>query len=351
MAAKKYKMSLQLQRTDIIVESLTDRHGKSVEIQIRMPDCFVNATRICSSYDKEWAEFKRLPRTVELMTNFMEMGMTNMVATTMTGRVRESWVHPDIAIALLIWCNSKFHAAATVIVRKYLAGHVRTEDSLAAANQLSAHVVVSAEPSEQAEAPHAPPRLTPHQQTRVDSFALHTHLSDALNKVLDDIGLQLNNKSVFFAKANDMCNRALLNLDCTTDSLKRKRGIPKDLSIPAMLSTRQLRDLNMIRMNLVDYIRDDADLLRQMTTVAELDAWFAEKREMLTKGASGFGYHVRTVDNLLPVSEARAQARELTKIRRQHALPMTTEASHVTGAHTLRMLVQPRPRPRQLTNG
>ncbi len=344
-------MSLQLQRTDAIVESLTDPNGKAVEIQIRMPDCFVNATRICSSYGKEWPKFQRLPTTSQLVSVLERNNGCDIIKVTMTGRQRYTWIHPDLAIALLKWCNKEFHAAACAMISRYLTGNVTTDDSLAAANQLSAHVVVSAEPSEQAEAPHAPPRLTPHQQTRVDSFAFHTHLSDVLNEVLEEIGLQLNNKSVFFAKANDMCNRALLNLDCTTDSLKRKRGIPKDLSIPAMLSTRQLRDLNKIRMNLVDYIRDDADLLRQMTTVAELDAWFAEKREMLTKGASGFGYHARTVDNLLPVSEARAQARELTKIRRQHALPMTTSASHVTGAHTLRMLVQPRPRPRQLTNG
>lgn len=66
--SKSTNMSLQLQRTDAIVESLTDPNGKAVEIQIRMPDCFVNATRICSSYEKVWANFHSLPTTKQLVS-------------------------------------------------------------------------------------------------------------------------------------------------------------------------------------------------------------------------------------------------------------------------------------------
>lgn len=320
-----------------IVETLTDTNGKAVEIEIRRPDFFVNATRVCATYGTLWYAFSRLPRSKEFIEDLQEIHGVVMDING-PGDNRQSWIHPTLAVELLAWCNRKFRVRAACVIQRYMTGQVTTEESRAVAAQVQSRVVVadmtdSTQPT--------PPHLTAYQQTRVDSILLHSHLSDTLNNVLEELDLQLINKGMFFAKANDMCNRAVLNLDCTTDSLKRKRGIPKDLSIPAMLSPRQLRDLNTIRAQLVEYIRDDADVLRQISTVSQLDAWFAEKRERLLRGAACWGFHARTVDNLLPVSDARAQAKELVKIRRNHALPPTRATSIVTGEQALRMLAAP----------
>lgn len=193
--------------------------------------------------------------------------------------------------------------------------------------------MVSSEP----EVPN-PPRLTSHQQTRVDSIVLHDHLTDVLNELLDQIELPSNRNGEFFPKANDMCNGALLNLQCTTTAFKKQHGIPKGMSIPSVCSERQLIDMNMIRMQFINYIRDDAALLASMTSADELDAWFAEKRKMLTRMASAAGFHERTVDDLLSVDNARAFAKTLAKIRQCHRLPPSTVALQVTHTPTLRLL-------------
>jgi KilA-N domain len=313
-------MSLQRIGTsiDVLIDSLTDQNGKVVDIVVRRPDYFVNATRICSSYEKEWTNFRNLPRNQEFISDLQEVEERDVIDTTMTGRQRYTWVHPDLAIELLTWCNRKFKVAATKLIRRFMTGQVTTEESRAAATQLQSIVAQSTSSS------HPPPTLTPHQQTRVDSINLHDHLTDVLAAELDRINIPVGHKGMFFAKANDMCNRALLNLNCTTDALKKQRGIPKSLSIPTVCSERQLVDLNMIRMQLANLIRDDSELLTSMTTTDQLDAWFAEKRTMLVRGASHFGYHRRTVDNLLPVADARARSKELAKIRQRYSLPPST---------------------------
>jgi prophage antirepressor-like protein len=188
------------------------------------------------------------------------------------------------------------------------------------------------------ESSHPPPTLTPHQQTRVDSIVWHDHMTDVLAAELDRINIPVGHKGMFFAKANDMCNRALLNLSCTTDALKKQRGIPKSLSIPSVCSERQLVDLNMIRMQLANFIRDDSELLTSMTSTDQLDAWFAEKRSALTRMASAGGFHSRTLDHMMSVTEARARAKELTKIRQRYLLKPSTIPQMLTGTPALRLL-------------
>ncbi len=316
--------------SNALVDSLVDANGKSVEIEIRRPDFFVNASRICSSYKKDWFQFKRIPRTSEFISDLQEVERCDVVDITQLGGIRCTWIHPDLAIELLAWCNRKFRVAGAALIRRYMTGMVTTAESHAAAEQLCVMVrPESAEP---------PPQLTQYQQTRVDSILLHDYLSDTLKDELDKLDMPLKNKSVFFAKVNDMCNRALLNLTCTTDALKKQRGIPKAMSIPAMCSEKQLSNLNMLRMNLATFIRDDAHRLTGFTTHGDMDIWVLEKRDALTRVAALLGFHRHGADDLMSVTDARKQTRDLSHIRKQHRLKSSQHIALASGQEVLGML-------------
>lgn len=136
-----------------VLETLVDAQGKSVEIEIRTTDVFVNCTRICRSYGKNWSKFwergdakqyaTRLEAHLRRSLPWAE-GPLQLTESIMVGpnADRRTWADRRIAIRCLCWCNPEFEISADELFLRYISGQVTTEESRAAAAQFAQQVRV-----------------------------------------------------------------------------------------------------------------------------------------------------------------------------------------------------------------
>jgi hypothetical protein len=104
---------------EIIVHALNQ-----VAIGQRVHDGHLNATALCQAAEKRFADYQRLKTTEEfLATLSRSVGIPThlLVEKIVTGpnEQRGTWVHPQVAIHLAIWCSAEFAVQVTGWVEQW----------------------------------------------------------------------------------------------------------------------------------------------------------------------------------------------------------------------------------------
>jgi hypothetical protein len=93
-------------------------------INQRVSDGYVNATAMCKSAGKLFADYARLKNTQEFLDELsrsMGIPIDGLVFTISTGlnEYRGTWVHPDVAINLGQWLSPKFAVQVSKWIREW----------------------------------------------------------------------------------------------------------------------------------------------------------------------------------------------------------------------------------------
>jgi hypothetical protein len=143
-----------------LIHALKGENGEDIVTEIRLTDGFVNATKLCKSAGKFWADYFKNKSTqlflTELIGNMkksdgnmkkingnMNISFENIIDSEVGGNHDGTWVHPDVAIDLARWCSTKFHVAITQLVRKFLCGELTTKDSKEASKAFHNRILIT----------------------------------------------------------------------------------------------------------------------------------------------------------------------------------------------------------------
>ena len=101
----------------------------------RMADGYVNATAMCKSVGKLFADYFRTKSTKDFLSELsIDMGIpiSQLVVSFKGGKFYEqgTWVHPDVAIHLAQWCSPKFAVAVSRWVREWMTGSIKGKAEL-----------------------------------------------------------------------------------------------------------------------------------------------------------------------------------------------------------------------------
>jgi hypothetical protein len=113
------------------IESLFGDDGQMIT-QIRVSDGYVNATKMCQSAGKLWANFSSLAGTKKFLgelSSIIGIAIEDLVISACGGDHSGTWVHPDVAIELAGWCSVKFKVQVGQLVKRYMRGELTTEES------------------------------------------------------------------------------------------------------------------------------------------------------------------------------------------------------------------------------
>jgi hypothetical protein len=131
-----------------VVDKMTRNQSKLVKTlegitELRTSDGYVNATKMCNSAGKLWADFARLDGTKAFLVELSKaLGYSiGDLIENKNGSQDGTWVHPRIAIKLATWCSPKFEVEVTDLVLRYMQGDVTTDESRACAAELGTAIV------------------------------------------------------------------------------------------------------------------------------------------------------------------------------------------------------------------
>ena len=122
-----------ISKANEFVFALKGENNQDIVTEIRMKDGFINATKLCKSAGKLWADYYRLKKTQAFLNELnVSMGyhIADIINIAESGSHSGTWVHPDVAIDLASWCSPKFQVAISKLVRRYLSGDITTEESI-----------------------------------------------------------------------------------------------------------------------------------------------------------------------------------------------------------------------------
>lgn len=167
--------------------TLVTSDGSKIEIEIRRPDGYVNASMLCQEMGKEWKNYYAVARNKEFLKELSKVekipvenlpagkpastfpphnlaagilastnsagnsrgegpGLERCLVESGKNRFQHTWVHPDVAIHLAQWADSRFGVAVSRLVRRYQTGQVTTEESVVASKTLASQVRVVDDP-------------------------------------------------------------------------------------------------------------------------------------------------------------------------------------------------------------
>lgn len=90
----------------------------------RASDDYIRSTAWAKKFEKEWAEYKRLPRCQKLSTALakkLNTGKSHVIQSK-RGKGGETWVHPVIAIDFAEWLSTDFGIFVKEVFLRYLDG-------------------------------------------------------------------------------------------------------------------------------------------------------------------------------------------------------------------------------------
>lgn len=128
----------QQQQKDTTVPLVATSAGKTIA-EMRASDGYVNATNMCKSGGKLWADYFRLDSTkqyLSLLAGHVGYPMCELVKSAKGGKDKGTWVHHKVALHLAYWISPEFQIAVMDLVTRYLTGQVTTEESQSAAQEL-----------------------------------------------------------------------------------------------------------------------------------------------------------------------------------------------------------------------
>jgi hypothetical protein len=100
--------------------------------EIRSSDGYVNASKMCRSGGKLWANYYQGDITkefLEALSSNIGIPILRLVVSQRGGNHSGTWVHHRVAINLATWISPEFAVAVTGLVERYLTGQVTTEES------------------------------------------------------------------------------------------------------------------------------------------------------------------------------------------------------------------------------
>lgn len=122
-------------RNTHFIEALHGDDGNLIT-QMRTSDGYVNATAMCNSAGKKWADFVRLESTKKFLEEYgtvTGVPVTEFIHSKQGGSDQGTWIHPDLAIELAAWCSVKLKAQVILLTKRFMRGEVTTEESKATA--------------------------------------------------------------------------------------------------------------------------------------------------------------------------------------------------------------------------
>lgn len=140
VSANSSSLSLH-QNASAFVKALYGDDGNMIT-ELRSSDGYVNATKMCQSAGKLWANFYHLLGTkafLEELSIALGIPVDKLIIST-CGRYSGTWVHPDVGIELAGWCSVKFKIQVTQLVRRYIKGDLTTEESQEVAKQVNRQI-------------------------------------------------------------------------------------------------------------------------------------------------------------------------------------------------------------------
>lgn len=106
-----------------------DRIAENEIIHQRITDGYVNATAMCKTSGKLFADYTRLTTTKAFLaelSSVMGIPITELVQSIQGGRpeLQGTWVHPQVAINLGQWLSPKFAVAVSQWVAEWMSGKI-----------------------------------------------------------------------------------------------------------------------------------------------------------------------------------------------------------------------------------
>ncbi|GAQ92036.1 hypothetical protein KFL_009080060 [Klebsormidium nitens] len=101
--------------------------------EMRMSDGYMSATKMCQSAGKTWADYKDGHRAfMDGLTRAVDR--SDVVQTSLSGpnHQRGTWIHPQVAMNLAMWCSPQFAVKVIDLVVRYGSGQVTAEETRAA---------------------------------------------------------------------------------------------------------------------------------------------------------------------------------------------------------------------------
>ena len=97
----------------------------------------VNATKMCQGFGKLIADYRKTSATqsyLEALSGYMNQVIDDLWSydRTATNENRATWVHQAVAVDIAGWLSPQFKAWMSILVQRYLAGQVTTQESKAA---------------------------------------------------------------------------------------------------------------------------------------------------------------------------------------------------------------------------
>lgn len=249
-----------------LVRSMVDKNGKTLQVEIREKDGYFNATLMCQSAGKEWKNYWKAKDT-KAYVEALEKSVANGAAlfdSRKTGPYasRGTWVHEQIAVDLARWISPSFGVFISGLVLRYARGELTTEESKAAAAEVSEALEIK--PS------HAgvdfaiqwnDERGKAKEMTKAASSAIQA-CGDGKRKIGANVHISYNdglNTAVTGRKTSELRRELGLKKSCT----------PRDRMQPEQLAMIQFQ-AGMIRRKLEEATRkrgvqSDADILSSMS--------------------------------------------------------------------------------------
>jgi hypothetical protein len=92
------------------------------EIIIRKSDGYINATKLCKDAGKFIEDWMFNLENKQLISEITKLGtVENMTDTVIIGdlSIRGIYVHPDLILAIAIWCSTEYYLRVSAIMKNY----------------------------------------------------------------------------------------------------------------------------------------------------------------------------------------------------------------------------------------
>ena len=263
-----------------MLDPFVDEKGRSLKIEVRQSDGYFNATLMCKSAGKLFADYSRLKATGRYhkrLSDVMGIHISSLVQQERgKGKDQNTWIHRKIAVHFAQWVSEDFGIWVGDLVERFLTGQVTTEQSKAAAQEISDAV----EPAQ--ELPQVSAQLIQWNRQRDDSRELTKTKSDTLKEVTGGKAYSA------YWRNNDAINKAATGK--TTKELRVqlgiKKGTPRDRMGAPMLGMIAYQE-GMVDKVLREAKEDKGDFLKDWEAIGVAET-VTDEAEAFCKKTKGF---------------------------------------------------------------
>ena len=130
-------------------KTLVELIGDLKLIEIRKSDGYVNATKMCKAYNKEWYDYYKIQTTKKYIEE-LSLSEPNIKGSALIKSIKGgndknnqgTWIHGLLAIDLARWISPKFGVQVDKLVSRYLSGNVTTQESINVNKNLNENLII-----------------------------------------------------------------------------------------------------------------------------------------------------------------------------------------------------------------